>query len=51
MQVWILILWFAGVEFEGGQYQQRAWCVHAAQDQVRHQKPLVMKWRCELRTF
>lgn len=51
MLVWLLILTFAGVDFEGGQYQERAWCVHAAKYQVHHQKPLVMRWRCELRTL
>jgi hypothetical protein len=51
MQVWLLILTFAGVDFEGGQYQERAWCVRAAQYQVDRQKPLKMRWRCELRTL
>jgi hypothetical protein len=59
MQVWLLILTFAGPEplskgeFEGGQYQERAWCVRAAQYQMRHARRSLGEggWRCELRTF
>jgi hypothetical protein len=52
MQVWLLILTFAGVEFEGGQYQERAWCVRAGQAQTQPGAAMPRaRWRCELRTF